>query len=181
MTTLINTHMTYARVAGFTFLFYIAAGITSLAMGSQAQIADLLYLLQNVSALVLGVTLYMLTREHGPALALLALTFRIMEAIHDQSEIFFAVGSLLFCLLLLRGRIIPIGLAWLGVIASVLLVVILPLQLAGLFGGSMSWSASFTWLVWLPMLVFEVALALWLLTKGVVMPAARNAASLRVD
>lgn len=34
----------------------------------------------------------------------------------------------------------------LGVIASVLLVVILPLQLAGLFGGPMSWSASVTWL-----------------------------------
>jgi hypothetical protein len=31
----------------------------------------------------------------------------------------------------------------------------------------MSWSASITWLVWLPMLVFEVALALWLMIKGV--------------
>jgi hypothetical protein len=164
--------MTYARVAGVTFLFYIAAGISTLAMGSQAQTADLLFFLQNLSALVLGVTLYMLTREHGPALALLALACRILEAVHDQSEIFFAVGSLLFCLLLLRGRVIPAGLAWLGVIASVLLVVILPLQLAGLFGGAMSWSASVTWLVWLPMLVFEVVLALWLIVRGVAQPAA---------
>ncbi len=31
----------------------------------------------------------------------------------------------------------------------------------------MSWSASITWLVWLPMLVFEVTLALWLMIKGV--------------
>lgn len=31
----------------------------------------------------------------------------------------------------------------------------------------MSWSASITWLVWLPMLVFEVALALWLMIRGV--------------
>jgi hypothetical protein len=53
------------------------------------------------------------------------------------------------------------------VVASVLLVVVLPLQLAGLFGGSMLWSASITWLVWLPMLVFEVALALWLMIRGV--------------
>jgi hypothetical protein len=157
---------TYARVAGFTFLFYIVAGITSLAIGNQAKITDLLSLLQNVSALVLGVTLYMLTRDHGPALALLALVCRIMEAIHDQSEIFFAVGSLLFCLLLLRGRVVPLRLAWLGVIASGLLAVILPLQLAGLFGGSMSWGASVTWLVWLPMLAFEVSLALWFLIKG---------------
>jgi hypothetical protein len=39
-------------------------------LGSQSQIADLLYFLENLSALVPGVTLYMLTREHGPALAL---------------------------------------------------------------------------------------------------------------
>jgi hypothetical protein len=162
--------MTYARVAGFTFLFYIAAGITSLSLGNESQFVDLLYFLQNLSALVLGVTLYLLTREHGPALALLALTFRIMEAVHDKSEIFFAVGSLLFCLLLLRGRVVPLGLAWLGVIASALLVAILPAQLAGLFGGAMSWSGTVTWLVWMPMLLFEVALSLWFLIKGVAAP-----------
>ncbi len=167
MNTSKTTHRTYARVAGFTFLFYIVAGITSLTLGKQANIADLLFLLQNLAALVLGVTLYMLTREHGPALALLALVCRILEAVHGESAVFFAVGSLLFSWLLLRGRMIPVALAWLGVLASVLLTVILPLQLAGLFGGSMSWSASVTWLVWLPMLLFEVALALWLIIKGV--------------
>ena len=177
MTSAIDTNLTYARVAGFTLLFYIAAGITSLALGSQAQIVELLYILQNLSALVLGVTLYMLTRHHGPALALLALACRVLEAVHEQSEIFFAVGSLLFCLLLLRGRVIPAGLAWLGVIASVLLVVILPLQLSGLFGGTMSWSASVTWLVWLPMLVFELAVSLWLLVRGVAAPDARLSAA----
>ena len=65
------------------------------------------------------------------------------------------------------ARMIPSALAWLGVLASALLVVILPLQLAGLFGGTMSWASSITWLVWLPMLVFEVTLALWLMIKGV--------------
>ncbi len=169
-----STNRTYARIAGFTFLFYIVSGITSLSLGSQSQFADVLYLLQNVSALVLGVALYMLTRAYGPALALLALTFRIMEAIHSESEIFFAAGSLLFCWLLLRGRLIPVPLAQLGVLASALLVVILPLQLAGLFGGSMSWSASVTWMVWLPMLVFEVTAALWLMIKGVTIPAEKT-------
>jgi hypothetical protein len=67
----------------------------------------------------------------------------------------------------LRGKLIPVALAQIGVVASILLVVVLPLQLAGLFGGTMSWSASITWLVWLPMLVFEVALALWLMIRGV--------------
>ena len=60
---------------------------------------------------------------------------------------FFAVGSMLFCYLLLRGRMIPSVLAWLGVIASLLLVVALPLQLAGFLGGPI------TSLIWLPMTV----------------------------
>ena len=171
-----NTHTTeatqriYARVAGFTFIFYIAAGVTSLALAGQPQITNVLALLTSLSALVLGVTLYMLTREQGPALALLALTCRVLEAMSGESAIFFAVGSTLFSWLLLRGRLIPVALAWLGVLASVLLVVVLPLQLAGLFGGPMAWSASITWIVWLPMLVFEVVLALWLLIKGVAIP-----------
>ncbi len=161
------SHRTYARIAGFTFLFYIVAGITSLSLGSDVAIVDLLYFLQNLSALVLGVTLYMLTREYGPALALLALTCRIMEAVHEESAAFFAVGSLFFSILLLRGRVIPSGLGWLGVIASALLTALLPLQLGGLFGGTMNWSGTVTWIVWMPMLFFELGLALWLLVKGV--------------
>lgn len=157
-----------ARVAGFTFLFYIVAGISSLALGSDSPLTDLLSLLQSFSALVLGVTLYALTREQGPVLALFALTCRIAEAIqYGESAIYFAVSSLIFSWLLLRGRSIPAVLAQLGIVASTLLVVILPLQLAGLFGGSMSWGASITWLVWLPMLLFEVVFALWLMIKGI--------------
>lgn len=164
-----STYMTYARVAGFTFIFYIVAGITSMALSAASPVTDALGLLLNLSALVLGVTLYMLTREYGPALALLALACRALEAVHEESAIFFSIGSLLFCWLLLRGRLIPGALAWLGLVASALLVVVLPLQLAGLLA-DMSWSASVTWLVWLPMLVFELVLALWLLIKGVVLP-----------
>ena len=175
MKTIETSYRIYARVAGFTFLFYIVAGLSSMALPDQSQVADVLSLLLNFSAIVLGVTLYMITREQGPALALMALACRIIEAVHGESAIFFAVGSALFCWLFLRGRLIPIPLAWLGVVASVLLVVILPLQLAGLFGGSMSWSASITWLVWLPMLLFEVAFALWLLIKGVAMPVSQTA------
>lgn len=171
-----SSHLAYARTAGFTFLFYIAAGITSMALGEAAQLADLLALLQSFSALVLGVTLYALTREHGPILALLAFACRIAEAIqYGESAIYFSVGSLLFSWLLLRGSSIPAALAYLGVVASAMLVGILPLQLAGLLGGSMAWSASITWLVWMPMLVFEVTLALWLLIKGVNVVSWKNA------
>jgi hypothetical protein len=163
-----SSHRVYAGVAGFTFLFYIAAGLTSMALGSESQLVKLLYLLQSFSALVLGATLYALTREQGSVLALLALTCRIAEAIqYGESAIYFAVGSLLFSWLLLRGRMIPIALAQLGVFASGLLVVILPAQLAGFFGGPMAWASSITWLVWLPMLIFEVIFAFWLMIKGV--------------
>ncbi len=122
-------------------------------------------------------TLYAITRQQDADLALLALTCRVIEAIPGhQGAIFFAVGSTLFSWLLLRGRMIPVALAWLGVLASALLVVILPLQRAGLLGGLTSWSSSVTWLIWLPALVYEVALALWLLIKGVAAPAPKQSA-----
>jgi hypothetical protein len=88
-----------------------------------------------------------------------------MESSFNASATFFAVGSALFSWLLLRGRMIPVALAWLGVLASILVVVCHPLQLAGLLGGPI------TSLMWYPMLVFEVTLALWLIIKGVTTPA----------
>jgi Domain of unknown function (DUF4386) len=80
---------------------------------------------------------------------------------------FFAVGSALFSWLLLRGRMIPVALAWLGLFASVLLVAGLPLQLAGVL------HSPFTQVMWLPMAAFEIPLGLWFLIKGVAMPAPR--------
>jgi uncharacterized protein DUF4386 len=82
----------------------------------------------------------------------------------------FAVGSTLFCYLLLRGRIIPVSLARLGVGASLLLVVLLPVRVL---------TPLPTWLgmgMWLPMLLFEVPCGIWLLTKGAQEPPARRAA-----
>jgi hypothetical protein len=60
---------------------------------------------------------------------------------------------------------IPVALAWLGVLASVLLVVGLPLQVAGVLRESLT--------MYLPMLAFEISLGLWLLIKGVAPPATR--------
>jgi uncharacterized protein DUF4386 len=73
----------------------------------------------------------------------------------------FALGSTVFSWLLLRGRMIPVGLAWLGVVASVLLAVGLPLRLVEVLSGSV------TQLLWLPMAAFEIPLGLWLMLKGV--------------
>ena len=219
------TRTTNARIAGFTLLLYIVAGMASLALfrratsgeGIAAKLAGfaghatdvgvlvLLGLVQCFSALVLAVTLYAITREQDEDLAMLALTCRVGEGISGGLSIpvtltllwlstatgpdapaadaahalagyllrddvaltatFFAVGSLLFSYLLLRGRMIPIPLAWLGVGASALLVVGLPLRLAGFLHGPV------TSLIWLPMVAFEVPVALWFLTKGVAPPA----------
>jgi hypothetical protein len=221
------TRTTNARIAGFTFLFYIAVGIIGMVVFSRAaggagiaakltamaahetavRVTVLLALLQGFSALVLGVTLYAITREQDSDLAMMGLICRVVEGISgifvartlgllwlatadlpstadsgaqhvlgafllrmgawNAGGTFFAVGSALFSWLLLRGRMIPVPLAWLGVLASVQLAIILPLQLAGLAAGFIT---SFAFL-WSPMLVFEVTLAFWLLIKGVAIPA----------
>ena len=221
------TRRTNARIAGFTFLFYIAVAMTGMILANRAirgegtaeklasiaqhatsvRAAVVLELLGCFSALVLGVTLYAITRDQDPDLAMLAMICRVAEGVIGADSlarplgrlwlatasgpeapdpasanalaavllklpggwtvnaIFFAVGSLLFASLLLRGRMIPAALAWLGVFASVLAVVVLPLDLVGVLRGPI------TQLVWLPMLVFEVTFALWLLIKGVALPA----------
>ena len=76
---------------------------------------------------------------------------------------FFAVGSLLFSYLLLRGRIVPVPLASLGVLASIIVVISLPLQLAGVMSTAIDE-------IWFPMLAFELSLALWLIIKGAAIP-----------
>ncbi len=217
------TRNTNARIAGVTFLLYIAGGITSMIVNGRAAaggdiggklasmaqhptqigVVYLLALVQSFCAIVLGVTLYAITREEDSDLAMMGLTFRAAEGIVGISlptsmallwlatatgpnapdvqaahaiagfvrqvdasttpitATFFAVGSTLFSWLLLRGRMIPTALAWLGVAASVILVVGLPLQGAGFFHGRL------TSLMWIPMAVFEVVLAVWFIIKGV--------------
>jgi hypothetical protein len=202
------TRRTNARIAGATFLLYIAVGITQLIVfgdttDGENMAARLATMATCIIALTLGAALYALTREEDRDLALLALACRIGEGVVGATLIpitmgllsvatasgpdatdaaaaraagalvlaagpwhvvitasFFAVGSTLFCWLLLRGRMIPVPLAWLGLAASLILLVGLPLRLAGVLTGSASQ------LMWLPMLAFEVPAGLWLIVKG---------------
>jgi len=224
------TRTTNARIAGFTFLFYIAAGVASMILFGKAtsgediaaklagiaqhatfvRITVLLGLSTCFCAIVLGVTLYSITREQDRDLAMLAMICRVCEGVvggvairntlgvlwlgtgtgaealntesaqalgaflldgqgWGTSASFFAVGSTLFCWLFLRGRMIPVALARLGVLASILLVVCCPLQLAGFLHGTIAW------LIWIPMAAFEVPLAVWFLLKGVAMPGGARA------
>jgi N-acetylglucosamine-6-phosphate deacetylase len=74
------TRTTNARLAGSAFLLYIVAGITSMALHGKPHATEMLSLITSFSALVLGVTLYAITRGQDADLALLALTCRVMEA-----------------------------------------------------------------------------------------------------
>ena len=219
------TRTTNARIAGSAFLLYIVLGLLAgmlMARATSAEgiaaklpgvaqhandlrVAVVLVLFSSFCALVLGVTLYSITREVDPDMAMLALTFRVGEGVIGGISVqrslgllwvatatganapdiqtahalgtlftgqggslglvgalFFAVGSTIFSWLLLRGRMIPTLLAWLGVVVSLTWVVGLPLQLVGVLRGPIV-----TWLIFVPMAAFEIPFALWLLIKGV--------------
>jgi hypothetical protein len=215
------------------FLLYIATGIASMILFGQAargegaaatlasiarhaplvRLTVVLTLLTFFYAVVLAVTLYALTRDQDPDLAVIALCCRVGEGVIGAVSAVrtlelltvatasaaaapdagtalalgalllkwgglstpigatcFAVGSTLYSYLFLRARSIPAPLAWLGLLASILLVVGLPLQIAGILRGPV------LGLMWIPMAAFEVPLALWLLIKGVAAPPRRHEA-----
>lgn len=224
------TRRTNAKAAGFAFLVYIAAALPGMilsgrATGGEGTAAKLASIAQHASdlrlafvldligclcALVLAVTLYAITRDEDPDLALLAMVCRVAEGViggislettlgrlwlgtagaaapdPDTTNalaavllrlpgwmigaLFFAVGSTIFSYLLLRGRIVPVTLAWIGVVGSILALVVLPLDFVGLVRGPL------TQLIWAPLLVFEVWLAFYLIFKGAAVPARRQAA-----
>jgi hypothetical protein len=220
------TRRTNSRLAGIALLLYIAFGIPTMVLFGRAtaghgieaklasvaqhaldlRVAVLFVLFTSFCALVLGVTLWALTRDQDRDLAVLAMTCRVCEGlagaltvqrtmgllwladpsgpsapdaaavralgawllggqVSGVGAIFFAVGSTLFAWLLLRGRMIPAPLAWLGVITSAVAAVALPLEFVDLF------PSRWIWFVWLPLAAFEIPLALWLLFKGAAAPA----------
>src|SRR5688572_29957499 len=96
------TRSSTSRIAGATFLIYIAAGLTSLALSTQATggtgevsrklaelaahpthvgILVLLAFVQSFSALILGVTLYSLTREEDSDIAMFGMVCRVTEGV----------------------------------------------------------------------------------------------------
>ena len=168
------TRTANARTAGTAYLLYFIAGIGSLAVASSMPgLRAVLVAFTPFCALALGVTLYALTRDVDRDLAMLAMVCRVVEAGGGNGELFFAAGSTIFCWLLLRGRLIPAALAWIGMAASAALVVLLFAQTAA--GARTDWSSPLTWSVWLPTLVFELTFAVWLLTKPIPLPSSATA------
>jgi len=94
------TRKTNSRVAGFTFLAYIALGIPALILSGRQpggrrrrtthelaqhvgdmRLANLLDLLSCFAALTLAVTLYAITRDEDPDISMLGLTCRVGEGL----------------------------------------------------------------------------------------------------
>src|SRR4051794_8893125 len=96
------TRMANARIAGSTFLIYIAAGIASMVIASRIRgdgagiaaklaayaqhptavgVIVLLAFPMGISALVLGVTLWAITREEDAELAMFGMMFRVGEGV----------------------------------------------------------------------------------------------------
>jgi len=221
------TRTTNARIAGFTFLFYIAVAYPDMVLVNRAtsgegiaaklasiaqhttemHIAVLLTVLSSFSALVLAVTLYGITRDEDHEVAMLGFACRVGEGVLGAIPLttvgllwlataaapnapdaasadalgnfllkvgswkttcaatLFAVGSTAFSYLLLRGRMIPAPLAWLGLVGSAVVLVGLPLQLAEFLRGPI------TQLMWIPVALFELTLGPWFLIKGVRRPS----------
>ena len=99
----------------------------------------------------------------GPAFGVSVATVLLQAAEWKATTcaLLFAAGSTAFAFAFLRGAVTPKALAMLGVVASLLLVVGLPLQLAGWIGGMAVYLV-----LWLPMLAFELWLAAWLILRG---------------
>lgn len=214
------TRTTNARIAGISYLLYIAVAYPGMVLSSRstkgdtvaAKLATLSLHASDVSlivissflsamcAIALAVSLYRVTRDVNeeiaiggmicraaegivgaltimPALGLLALAQDAPSAQESSHQLasfllasgdwttflaasFFAVGSTLFCWLLLRSRIVPLPLGALGFVGSLMIAIGTPLQLAGYFKPSLSGP------LWIPIALFEITVAFWFIIKG---------------
>jgi len=68
---------------------------------------------------------------------------------------------------------IPAWLAWWGVLSPAVLVISVPLQIAGFLTGPLAGNQVVP-VIGLPALIFAPVFALWLLVKGVATPARRQ-------
>ena len=76
------------------------------------------------------------------------------------SQFCFVVGGFLFASLFLRGRLIPRWLAWVGVVTIGAQAICVPLHIAMMIPGSI------VNVLWLPILLYEVPLGVWLIYRG---------------
>jgi hypothetical protein len=115
---------------------------------------------------LLAVAIASRTATGANAAAAQALGASLLNDTAGPAALCFSVGNLIFASLFLRARSIPVWLASLGVVASILGLVELSLEMLGFLHGPS------TMVPWIPMALFELLLALWLLIKGVAVRSA---------
>lgn len=221
------------RLAGFIFLFLIATGTGGVLLfeglripgdisatlvnisthSMRISVIILISIISGIATIFLAVMLYSILKEQDEKIAVLVLSFRLVEALliyigaiisvlllsllsreyvgqgtSDQTfyhalanslisvkgwsftlgAIFFCVGSILFSYLFLKTKLIPIWISILGLVASVILFLGLSLQIADLVKGPI------LEVIWIPLMLFEFIIGLWLLVKGVKAPELEN-------
>jgi hypothetical protein len=102
--------------------------------------------------------------QHGTGTAdgLADLLDKLRPLSGNLGAIFFAAGSTVYCYLLLKSRAIPVPLAAVGVVGSLLVLLGVPVQTAlgrSTFAGAAA-------LISVPVAVFELGAGGWLLLKG---------------
>ena len=105
--------------------------------------------------------------QAGAGISLVGLAVRTNFLAFQLAMLVLGVGSLAFCRLLGRAGLVPVALAWWGLLGYALLALGAVLELLGLPYG--------VWLS-LPGGLFEVALGLWLLFKGFLRHSERSEA-----
>ena len=86
------------------------------------------------------------------------LLLEIRDGIYVGHAYIFAVAALIFYYLLYRSKLIPRWISVWGVIAAVLLILVNVLEIMGIVPGLM--------ILYLPIILNELVLAIWLMVKG---------------
>lgn len=76
------------------------------------------------------------------------------------SQFCFVVGGFMFAYLFLRGGLIPRWLGWIGVVTIGVQLICVPLHIAMMIPGSV------VDMLWMPILLYEIPLGIWLILKG---------------
>ena len=221
------TRRSNARVAGLAFLLYFAFGIPTMVLFGRAmagkgveaklasiaqhavdlRVAVLFVLITSFCALVLGVTLWALTRDRDPDLAMLGLLCRCCEGIAGALTVQRTMGLLWLArgqdaettralgAWLVNGQVSGVGAIFFAV-GSLLFawlfargrMIPAPLAWWGVITSAAAvvalplefvdfFPSRWIWYVWLPLAGFEIPLALWRLFKGAAAPARSAAAA----
>ena len=174
-----NTNKKNAVVVGILIL--VAYSILGTNNPDQKLLGMFLEIISGLAVIGISLLMFPYLKPYGKTLSLWYLTLKSVEGIlmliagvlfliHTSSllelreQIYlihgyvFAIPALIFYYLLFQSKIIPRWLSVWGLIASVLLVIVNLLEFMGIISGME--------VLYLPIVLNEIVLAIWLITKG---------------